>query len=78
VTVVPLKLLLQSTSQVLLHSQEFTSVIPVTGEVEMGRNAILGQLWQKVRETLISTNKLGVVYTCHRSYVGDKHSRMVV
>jgi hypothetical protein len=47
-------------------------IIPVTEEMEVGKIAVGDQPMQKVSETPISTNKLGmIVHACGPIYMGD-------
>jgi hypothetical protein len=46
-------------------------IIPVTGEAEIRRVMVLGQPRQKVSETLVSINNLGIGVHNYVSYAED-------
>jgi hypothetical protein len=54
-------------------------IILAARKVEITRITVLGQSGQKISETSISTNKLGIVaHACHPNYEGRLNRRIIV
>jgi hypothetical protein len=68
-----------SKNEVQDHVWWLRPIIPVIWEAEIWRIVVRGHLGQKVSETPISTNKLGmVVYACNPRYMGSIGGRITI